>query len=261
MKPITQDRILDVLEKLSNRRDKKEKIAIKTDLVVHEITKYLGKSCNVKCHSNKPYQIECEVVERYEPVNLVLFSKVQALASDLATKIVKIRNTYTIRRAKILDIQVKHDISGLEWKHIEPTFVTSGFSFPFFSKELRPIARDLQTLASYKGSVIQYWVDCASKLGLVPCYLTDGIWTPIAFDKVWEKSSNFDWADISLDEYYVSPSIIDATNYDKPRREPEMDDDELHTEFHLAIGRGLDRDNADADVLNFMLVKQRPIYC
>jgi hypothetical protein len=91
--------------------------------------------------------------------------------------------------------------------------------------------------------------------------LTDGVWIPITFDKVWEKSSSFDWADISLDEYYVSPSIIDATGSDKPRPQPAMDDDELHIEFHLAIGRGLDYDSDKADMLNFMLVKQTPIYC
>jgi hypothetical protein len=162
--------------------------------------------------------------------------------------------------SKILDLQAKHNVSSLVWQHIEPTFVTSGFSFPFFSERLRPIASDLETLAKYKGSVIQYWVDCAPKLELVPCYLTDNVWIPITFDRIWEKSSRFDWVNISLDEYYVSPSIIANTGYDKPRRNPEMAD-ELHIEFHLAIGRGLDYDSDNADVLNFMLVSETPTYC
>jgi hypothetical protein len=171
-----------------------------------------------------------------------------------------IKRQYKIT-SKILDLQVKHNVSSLVWQHIEPTFVTSGFSFPFFNERLRPIARDLETLAKYKPSVIQYWLDCALKLGLVACYLTDGVWIPITFDKVWEKSAKFDWANISIDEYYVSSGIIDRTGYDKPRRNLEMVDDELHIEFHLAIGRGLDYDSNNADVLNFMLVSEVITYC
>jgi hypothetical protein len=269
MKPITQDRILNILEKLLNQRDTREKfITVKTALALHEIKSSFGRMYDVKCTSSKPYQVEIQIVEQPKPIDLdplnsewIMFSKIQALANATATRIVNIRNTYTIRRTKILEIQVNHSISGLEWKHIEPTFVTSGFTFPFFSKKLRPIASDLETLAKYKGSVIQYWVDCAPKLGLVSCYLTDGIWIPITFDKVWEKSSKFEWATISLDEYYVSPTVIDATGSDEPRREPEMDDDELHTEFHLTIGRGLDYESDSADTLSFMLVKEIPIYC
>jgi len=269
MKPITQDRILNILEKLSNQRDKREKlITVKTVLDLHEMKSRFGQSYDVKCSSRKPYEIEIEFVKQAQPLDLdplntewVMFSKAQALANALATRIVNIRNAYTIRCTKILEIQVNHSISGLEWKHIESTLVTSGFSFPFFSKRLRLIANDLETLAKYKGSVIQYWVDCALKLGLIPCYLTDCICIPITFDKVWEKSSKFDWSTISLEEYYLSPTIIDAAGSDKPRREPEVDDDELHTEFHLTIGRGLDYESDSADILNFMLVKEIPIYC
>jgi hypothetical protein len=241
MKPITQDRILAVLDKLSNYRDK----------VVFLVSEHI---CAIDVD---PTLEQINAIDLDLSLQWVRFSKIK----NLAEWFVEREYTYYIRCAKVLDIQVYHNVSSLVWQHIEPTFVTCTFRFPFFSKKLRPIARDLEVLAKYKGSVIQYWVDCAPKLELVACYLTDGVWIPISFDKVWEKSSKFEWANISLDEYYVSPSIIDHTGYDKPRCNPEMDDDELHIEFHLAIGRGLDYDSDNADVLNFMLVKQVPTYC
>jgi hypothetical protein len=81
MKTITQDRILDILERLLNQLGKKQEILIKTVLATHEITNYIGKSYDVNCYSSKPYQIECEIVEQARSVDLdsewVIFSKIQ----------------------------------------------------------------------------------------------------------------------------------------------------------------------------------------
>lgn len=245
MKPVTQDRILSALNKLSARTHNNKVAQQMQVFALHGLKSFTG---SLQPVDNDKLDLELALIAGDRPTN----------PKEFSAKFDRLLNIHHRRQSKILDIQVNNKVSGLEWRHIDSTLVSSSFHFLFFNDILRPIPSDMQLLAKHKPHVVQHWIDFAVVAGLTVYQEVDDTWEPVAINWIWTKSSEFDWATISLDRYYLSSRAIETQGFDTRRSKPKNSDDEMYIEFHLTIGRGEDCDSINADILWFCAANHVP---
>jgi hypothetical protein len=238
MKPVTQERIIKALDKLFTRTHNSKIMKQTQAFALHGLKSLTG---SLQPIDSDKLELELSLIEGDRPTSRKQFS----------AKFDRLIDIHHERRSRILDIQVKHRISGLEWQHIEQTETSTKFCFLTFNPILRQIPSDMQLLAKHKPYVVQHWIDYAVTAGLTVYQDIDDECQPIALDRVWTKSSEFEWAIISFDKYYLSPKMMQVRGFDSPRNKPEMPDDKLYVECDLTIGRGKDFESIDADILSF----------
>jgi hypothetical protein len=238
MKPVTQERILKALDKLFARTHNSKTMKQTQVFALHGLKSLTG---SLQPIDSDKLELELSLIEGDRPTSRKEFS----------AKYDHLMDIHHGRRSRILNIQVKHRISGLEWQHIEQTETSAKFYFLTFNPILRQIPSDMQLLAKHKPYVVQHWIDYAVTAALSTYQDIDGEWQVTPLDQIWAKSSEFGWAMISLDKYYLSPRMMRVRGFDSPRNKPEMPDDELHIEFDLTIGKGEDFESIDADILWF----------
>jgi hypothetical protein len=238
MKPVTQERILKALDKLFTRTHNSKTMKQTQAFALHGLKTLTG---SLQPIDSDKLELELSLIEGDRPTS----------RADFSAKLNRLMDIHHERRSRILDIQVKHRVSGLEWQHIEQTETSSNFYFLTFNPLLRQIPSDMQLLAKQKPYVVQHWIDYAVTAILTVYQNVEDEWQPTALDRVWTKSSEFDWAMISIDKYYLSPKMMKVRGFDSPQKKPEMPDDKLHVECDLTIGRGEDFDSIDADILWF----------
>lgn len=245
MKPVTQDRILTALNKLFNRTHNSKVMKQSQAFALHGLRNITGSLQQI---DGNRLELELSLIEGDRPTT----------PEEFSVKLNRLMDIHHDRRSRILDIQIKHRVSGLEWRHIEQTETSSSFHFLAFTDILRPTPGDMQLLAKHKPYVVQHWIDYAVTAGLIPHEDIGDRWQPTALDRIWAKSSDFNWATIFLDKYYLSQKMIKARGFDIQRNKPETPDDELHIEFHLTLGRGEGIDNSNAGILWFCAANHLP---
>jgi hypothetical protein len=238
MKPVTQERIIKALDKLFTRTHNSKTMKQTQAFALHGLKSLTG---SLQSIDSDKLELELSLIEGDRPTSRKEFS----------AKLDRLMDIHHQRRSRILDIQTKYRVSGLEWQHIEQTETSAKFCFLTFNPILRQVPSDMQLLAKHKPYVVQHWIDYAVTAALTVYQDIDDEWQPTALDRVWTKSSEFDWAMISFDKYYLSPKMIEVRGFDNPRNKPKMSDDELHVECDLTIGRGKDFESIDADIIWF----------
>lgn len=247
MKPVTQFRILKALDNLFSHTYENKVMKQSQAFALHGLKSLTG---SLRQIDSDKLDLELSLIEGDRLTS----------PEEFSVKLNRLMDIHHSRRSHILDIQVKNRVSGLEWRHVEQTETISSFHFLAFTDILRPTPSDMQLLAKHKPHVVQHWIDYAVTTRLTAYSDTGNRWKPTAFDQVWKKSSEFNWATISLDKYYLSPSMIKIRGFDTQRSKPEMSDDELHIEFRLTIGRGEDFDSSNADILWFCAANHLPTF-
>lgn len=184
---------------------------------------------------NNKLNLELQLIEGAVPKSV----------EDFSIKFDRLMAVVGKRRSKILDLQVKHGVSGLERRKL------NDIEFPFFDDMLRPLAIDMLKLSEFKTHVVRHWIDYSVSCGLIPHRDTENGWQPMSFNQIWEKSCDFDWANIWLSKHYLSPHLLKTQGFDSPRDAAKYPDDRLHIEFHLTIGRGEDHCSIDSDTFWF----------
>lgn len=231
MKLVTQKRILKALDNLYRLTHKSTAMQQTSVFALHGLKSHLDALQKI---DNDKLNLELQLIEGEVPKSV----------EDFSTKFDRLMNMVDSRRSKILDIQVKHGVSGLEWRKV------NDIEFPFFDGTLRPLAIDMLKLSEFKAHIVRHWIDHSVSSGLTPHLHSDSGWTPIPFDRIWEISCDFDWANIWLSKYYLSPQLLN-TQVDSPRDEAKYPDDRLYIEFHLTLGCGEDHSSASSDTLWF----------
>lgn len=232
MKLVTQKRILNALDNLYRLTHKNTVMRQTSAFALHGLKSYFGALQEV---DNDRLNLELQFIEGETPKS----------AENFSIKFDRLMQIVDSRRSKILGIQIKHGVSGLEWRKV------NDIEFPFFDDMLRPLAIDMLKLSEFKAYVVRHWIDHSVTSGLIPHRDTENGWEQMSFDKIWTKSCDFDWANIWLSKHYLSPHLLKVQGFDSPRDEAKYPDDRLHMEFHLTLGRGEDHSSTDADVLWF----------
>lgn len=232
MKLVTQERILKALDNLYRTTHENTVMRQTEAFALHGLKSVLGE---VREIDNDKLSLELQLIEEETPVGV----------QDFSIKLDRLMDLVGKRRSKILDIQVEHGVSGLEWLNV------NGNAFPFFNSMLRPLAIDVLKLAEFKESVVQHWIDYSVGASLTPYRDIDDEWRSTAFNEIWEQSQEFEWANIWLSEYYLSPHSLKTNGHDTQRNKPTLSDDRLHIEFNLILGRGVDWQNIDSGTLWF----------
>lgn len=232
MKLVTQKRVLKALDNLYRLTHKNTVMRQTSAFALHGLQSYFGALQEV---DNDKLNLELQLIEGEAPKSV----------EDFSVKFDHLMEVVDHRRSKILDIQFEHGVSGLEWRKV------NDIEFPFFDDMLRPLEIDMLKLSEFKAYVVRHWIDYSVTSGLIPHRDTEHGWEPMSFDKIWEKSCDFDWANIWLSKYYLSPHLLSTQGFDSPRDEAKYPDDRLHMEFHLTLGRGVDHCSIYANTLWF----------
>lgn len=232
MKLVTQKRVLKALDNLYRLTHDNKVMQQTSAFALHGLKSHFGTLQEI---DNDRLNLELQLIERELPKNV----------EDFSAKFDHLMNVVDKRRSKIHDIQIKHGVSGLEWRKI------NDIEFPFFEESLRPLAIDMLKLSEFKAYIVRHWIDYSVSSGLTPHLHSDSGWESMSFDRIWEISCGFDWANIWIDKHYLSRHLLNTQGFDSPRNEARYPDDRLYIEFHLTLGRGENHSSIDSDTLWF----------
>ena len=143
---------------------------------------------------------------------------------------------------KVFEIQERYGISGL----VECVAELGGQSlaYPWCHEELRLIPPDLDIIRAEEARIVEFWCDRVKLAGLdIYLYKDSEIgWQNSNIRELMVYLPLSDWAHIGQERHYSSPSRRARDGFDQMRQQPRYSDDQLHCEYHLSLGVGVDID-------------------
>jgi len=179
--PITQARILKVLDKLAARCEGSP--------IAHQILLVARANCLPMTRS--------EELESYRRM------------INLNSKYQKLCEVFIGRAKKVANIQSRQSISGVIWDYADPSGRSQTLSFPVFHHLLNPTEGDKILLASFKPIVIEYAIKWAIENGLTFSRTNlEGDTLRIDALDIWAIAPFYDWATIYLENIPNNPVEI-----------------------------------------------------
>lgn len=176
--PITQARILKVLDKLAARCEGSP--------IAHQILLVARANCLPMTRS--------EELESHQRM------------MELNSKHQKLCEVFIGRTRKVADIQSRRKISGVIWGYADPNRQSQTLSFPVFHHLLKPTEGDKLLLASFKPIVIEYAIKWAIENGLTFLRTNlEGDTLKMGILDIWAIAPFYDWATIYIENIPNSP--------------------------------------------------------
>lgn len=232
-KLITQERILQTLNRINEIRSRKTKAdgAIIRALSSYGMKELCGGATSLDTDKLKLESTYLEMPKTREGFELILDRW-----DDTFDK-------YNRKRDRVWQIQKHHGISGLV--NGETKLGESVITHPEEDWQLPLVESDLATLDEYKPKLFKFWVDHVLLNNLTPYKHIEESWQEISIQEIQSLLPFFQWAKIWESIDYFSQSRLEKFGCDQVRSEPKYPDDKKHHEVSLTLGRGLNMESPE----------------
>ncbi len=186
MKEITQERLIQAIDKINEALSNNTEMARQTEIIKTLSLRGLKSVCGVNTElDNDRLKVELNYWEAPRTEN-----DFHSLLDNWQARI----GHYHAKREKVWSIQEKYRVSGLTWL---PSDFDPSFSIPWIDESLSFIDSDLEILGEHKPLHVQKWIDC-TRLQDCSYYRSvkqdgQGEWKPLSVVELLSISPYYQW--------------------------------------------------------------------
>lgn len=118
---------------------------------------------------------------------------------NLKARAQKREDVFAKRMSKLVDIQFRHDISGIVWHEVNDQ--EEGLSFPTFHPLLRATPSDMGVMREWKSAVVRYAIQLVIENNVVFSRTnSEGLFVELEDpNQIWTFSSYYSWATLWIE--------------------------------------------------------------